>query len=250
MSNQKSIEEILKEEQQLERKLELLRAERAALERNTRLPKKAVPPLRDQVLDLLQEANIPLNSLLLASVMKPLLGRSVPSTRFGTLSNDEVKSFDSSRARPAYLCHCITYDQGQPVKRFWARSDWELADRIMAPMTGRVLFLRGAAWAIKLARAVSLDERHVANAEILNFVAADQARDAGLQVKRGEFPYDTWLQAIDDAVAKIADDDRRVREDAARQLQESLSDREQLFGSAKGFVSLPGSRSSWRSGNE
>lgn len=60
-------------------------------------------PLREVMLDLLAEAQVPLNSLLIASVLRPLQGLAVASTRFGTLSNDEAKSFGSSR-RSLYIC--------------------------------------------------------------------------------------------------------------------------------------------------
>src|SRR5262249_38097042 len=130
------------------------------------------------------------------NVLRPLRGRTIPATRFGTLSNDEAKSFESSRAKPVYLCHCLTNDLGQAVKRFWARSDWPVSDRIIGPMSGRLLFLQGAAWTIRLARAADRKELNAANPETLNYLAADQARDAGLHVQRGLFPYDDWLKSI------------------------------------------------------
>lgn len=179
--------------------------------------------------------------------MRPLHGRNIPSTRFGTLSNDEAASLASSRARPDYLCHCLTHDQGQAVKRFWARSDWPLAERVIGLMSGRILFLKGAAWTINLARLVD-DQRLAAdNPETLKYVAADQARDAGLPVKRGESPYESWLASIAEAIDRHADEDRAVREAAAAELGHRLSEREQLFGVRAGFVSLPGSTESWRS---
>src|SRR3974390_2812862 len=80
---------------------------RAALRSNARSKAAAIPvrPLRDIVVEAVAEAKTPLNSLLLASVIRPLHDREVPSTRFGTLSTDEIKSYDSSRRRPVHLCH-------------------------------------------------------------------------------------------------------------------------------------------------
>jgi hypothetical protein len=236
------------EEAELERQLEELRAKRIALEKRGR-PRSGDGgrPLRDLVLDLLQDAGGPLNSLLLASVIRPLQGREIPATRFGTLSNDEAKSYDSSRARPVYLCHCLTHDQGQAVKRFWARSDWNLADRVMGPMSGRMLFLQGAAWTINLARLVEAGELIAEKPDVLQYVAADQARDAGLSVRRGEFPYENWLEAIAGAIDRHFEEDLALRQAAAVDLASRLSDRELLFGSRKGLVSLPGSTPSWRS---
>jgi hypothetical protein len=242
------IEHIRSQEADLEKRLVELRAKRIALEQSAR-PKTADRgrPLRDLTLELLQDAGTPLNSLLLANIIRPLFGRDVPATRFGTMANDESKSYDSSRARPVYLCHCLTHDKGQAVKRFWARSDWNLAERVVGPMTGRIHFLEGAAWTINLARLVHASELAADRPEVLHYVAADQARDAGLVVKRGEFPYEDWLGTISIALERHAPADRELRAAAATDLASRLSEREQLFGARTGLVSLPGSAPSWRS---
>lgn len=242
------IDALLAQEVELERRLNELRQQRAALEKQSRPNgSKRGRPLRDLTMDMLQEAMCPLNSLLLASLIRPLFGRSVPATRFGTMSNDEAKSYDSSRARPVYLCHCLTYDQGQAVKRFWARSDWPLEERIMGPMSGRVLFLKSAAWTIELARRADAKTLQVDNPEVLKFLAADQARDAGLSVTRGDFPFEGWLGEIASAIERLAAEDRAIREAAATEIAARFQIRDQLFGSRAGLVSLPGSRDSWRS---
>jgi hypothetical protein len=242
------IEALRAREAELERLLAEVREHRAALEKRPK-GKAAKPgrPLRDITLEMLEDAGCPLNSLLLASVMRPLQGRAIPATRFGTLSNDEASSYDSSRARPVYLCHGLMFDQGQAVKRFWARSDWPLAERIIGPMSGRILFLKGAAWVIRLAHLATTGQLVADNQEVLNYLAADQARDAGIQVKRGEFPHAAWLDVIKDAIGRHEAEDRAVREKAAEDLEGRLSDREQLFGSRTGLVSLPGSPAAWRS---
>src|SRR5437868_6165875 len=94
------VDRLKSEEAELERRLNEVRERRAELERSRPRGGKGGRPLRDITLDMLQEARCPLNSLLLANVIRPLHGRNIPSTRFGTLSNDEATSFDSSRARP------------------------------------------------------------------------------------------------------------------------------------------------------
>lgn len=239
------------EEAELERRLIEVREHRARLERRTRpRPADSGRPLREIVLDLLGDAKVPLNSLLIANVLRPLQDRTIPSTRFGTLANDEAKSFDSSRAKPVYLCHCLTHDQGQAVKRFWARSDWPLEHRIIGPMSGRLLFLEGAAWTIRLARAADRRELTAANPETLNYVAADQARDAGLHVQRGVFPYDEWLKTIADQIERHRAEDEKTRIEAAQKLAARLSERDLLFGARAPLVSLPGSRPGWVSADE
>ncbi|KRP85070.1 hypothetical protein AOQ72_04915 [Bradyrhizobium yuanmingense] len=251
------LESIRAEEEQLERRLEELRNRRAALEEKTPAKpavtttskKSSARPLRDVVLEVLGEARVPLNSLLLASVIRAWLGRTVPSSRFGTLSIDETKSYDSSRPRPVYLCHCLTWDRGEAVKRFWARSDWALMDRVMGPMSGRLLFMKGAAWAIRLAKAVDAGDLIAADPDVLRYVAADQARDAGMIVKRGNFPFDEWLEAISTAISRHEADDVAIRQAAAADISH-LPERALLFGAPAGFVSLPGSHKDWRSARD
>jgi hypothetical protein len=117
-------------------------------------------------------------------------------------------------------------------------------------MSGRVLFLEGAAWTIRLARAVDRKEMFAANPETLNYVAADQARDAGLQVQRGGFPFGDWLNAIDGLLERHRAEDEQVRIEAAEVLATRLSERELLFGARMPLVSLPGSKPGWGSADE
>jgi hypothetical protein len=238
-------EKLILEAAELERQLADVKSRLAALDRKPRA-RRAERPLRDTVLDLLADSAIPLNSTLIASLLSVLFDRDVPPTRFGTLSIDEQKSFDSTRVRPVYLCHCLNYDDGQAVKRFWARSDWPFQDRIVGPMSGRVLFLKGAAWVIKLAR----DYPTPAHRDRLEYLAADQARSAGLPFRRGEFPYEEWLSGIGALLERHVAEDEAARAGAAEQLEGRLSARDLLFGTKSGMVSLPGSTSRWRSANE
>ena len=67
------------EEAELERRLLEVRGHRARLERRAR-PRTADGgrPLREIVLDLLGDAKVPLNSLLIANVLRPLRGSRNP----------------------------------------------------------------------------------------------------------------------------------------------------------------------------
>jgi len=236
------IHELRQEEKELERRLAEVRSQLSAKHQaasGARFIERR--PLRELILDTLGEARTPLNSLLIASVFKPLYERDVPATRFGTLSADEQRSFDSSRPRPVYLCHCLTHDRGQAMKRFWARSDWPLEDRIIGPMTGRVLFLKGAEWVIQLASAAG----EGADADRLRFVAADQARDAGCQVQRGNFPFRDWITHIQAQITRYSESDRAVRVQAGSELATRLGERALLFGAPGELTSIPGTSKRW-----
>ena len=239
------------------RDAETLRAQEAALERQlaeirklrivaeqkegqVASPRRAV---REFVLDLLTDAGFALNSLLLASIMPPLYGKKISSTRFGTLSTDEAKSFDSARARPVYLCHLLKFDDAQPIKRYWARSDWPLSDRVYGPHSSRLLFLKAAKWTIELAQA----RKDAVDHEQLHFVAADQARSAGLKVVRGEFPFGEWSGSLTEEIDRLNSIDAEERERAAAEIGDKLKPRELLYGSPGGLLSLPGTQPTYRS---
>lgn len=251
MPKNDEIRELEARERELERQLRAIREKRALVEGRVQgssyAPASPKRTFREVVLDLLAEAGTPLNSLLIASVLRPLTGRSVASTRFGSLSKDEQASYTSARPRAVYLCHCLTYEDGQAVKRMWARSDWPLAARIVGPRSGRLIFLKGAAWTVRLARDHA---NRAVDADTLNYVAADQARDAGAKVIRGEFHHDEWLQVIEDQIRRLGPDDEAVRTEAADRLQAKLSEEQLLFGARPPFVSLPGSSPEWRSANQ
>lgn len=240
MTKKTELKDLRAKETALERQLASLRVKRIALERILHPSKESARPPRDVVLDTLADANFPLNSSLLASVMRPLYGRDIPADCFGTLSNEEMQSYDSTGARPVYLCHCLTYDNGDAVKHFWARSDWPLADRIIGPMSGRILFLRAAAWTITLAQSVEEGAIFADNPELLKYVAANQAREVGISIKGSEFPYHDWLAFIASALDRHTEGDRLWREEGAESLARGLTERELLFGSSKGLASLPG----------
>jgi len=241
-NNVKDAEQLREEEAALERQLAAIRKKRIAAERKSSGASGPRQPLRETVLDFLFDADFPLNSLLIAAVASPLLGKDLTSNRFGTLSNDEAKSYDSSRVRPVYLCHLLNAEGGEAIKRYWARSDWPLERRVLGPLSSRVLFLKGADWCSRLAA----NEENVSDPEKLRFVAADQARHAGLPVKRGEFPFAEWRSAIANELSKYEEQDAVTRKVAAERLEKELSDRELLFGATPGLISIPGTNDSWR----
>jgi hypothetical protein len=113
-----------------------------------------------------------------------------------------------------------------------------------------LLFLKGAAWTISLARAVANGQLTAANQETLNYVAADQARDAGLVVQRGQFPFDDWLDALTEMIDRHRAEDEALRAETAEAFTSRLSERELLFGARTPLVSLPGSKPGWVSADE
>jgi hypothetical protein len=76
-------------------------------------------------------------------------------------------------------------------------------------------------------------------------VAADQARDAGCEVKRGEFPFGDWVTHIKDQIERYSADDRAVRIQASAELAARLDQRALLFGAPGELTSIPGTSKRW-----
>jgi len=197
-------------------------------------------PVRGLVLDALHDIGFLTYSQTLGLYLKARYARIVPPTRFGTLTKDEEKSFKSARPRAVWLCHGLTFNTGEAVRRLWARSDWPLADRIVGPLTGRVIYLRAT---VRLAELADKQAEVAADAELLKFIAADFARDLGISFRRGDFPLAVWQQTAREMLGEIEQEDRKVREAAAEQMASSMSEFEQLFGRPPRPVMLPGGQS-------
>lgn len=193
--------------------------------------------VRDLVLDCLQDIGLLTYSQQLAIYSKARYGREIPSVRFGTLSRDEERAIRSSRPREAWLCHGLTFDRGEPIRRLWARSNWPLHERIVAPTTSRVLYLRMTK---RLAELAMRDEDVAADSEMLKYLAADNARDLGLQFRRGEFPLESWRDSALTQLRTIEEEDRDARMEAAERLARTLPSISQLFGRPPAPVALPG----------
>ena len=239
------LSDIEREERELRERLAVLSRRKKAVTKAQNANRTRRRPVREDVLDLLSDAEVPLNSLSIAKVLDVVKGRKVPSTRFGTLSSDEFRSWNSSRRRTLYLCHLLNVEDGAPLKRYWARSDWPLARRVFGPRTGSVSFLDTALWIIDLARRA--DEAH--DPDRLRYLAADQARDAGLKVRRGEFDLDAWHDALSTERERLAEADEAARVEGAERLADRLDGTELLYGARPTLEVIPGTVAGWREGS-
>jgi hypothetical protein len=131
----------------------------------------------------------------------------------------------------------LTFNTAEAVRRLWARSDWPLEERIVGPLTGRTIYLRATA------RFSELAEKYAdvaADPDMLKFIAADFARDLGINFRRGEFPLDLWRETALGMLGEIEEQDREARRSAAEEMTLSMSETGQLFGRAPRPIVLPG----------
>ena len=226
------------ERRQLEARLAGIEAELdEAPPSQQRARSRATRPLREVVLDCLSDIGLMTYSQQLAIYAKGRYGREIASTRFSSLSRDEENAARNNRTREVWLCLGLTFNRGEPIRRLWARSDWPLHERLVAPTTGRVLYLRMTA---RLAELAMRNEAVAADAEMLKYLAADNARDLGLPFKRGEFLLDDWRKSALAQLKQIEKADREARMAAAVSLARELPPLAQLFGCPPKPVVLPG----------
>lgn len=243
---QKQREDLLSRLAELDRQLE----ESHEWSQNKPLPqskrvRRGQRPLRDVCLDMLSDCGSMLYSQTIAQACRAYFGRDVPPTRFGSLSNDEEKAFANGRPRPVFLCHGLTYDRGEAMKRVWARSDWPLEERIVGPISGRIVFLRFAEWISRLAEEAAGSSSPAARPERLMYMAADCARDLGFRVRKGDRDFAQWRQAAREELDRKFGEDLEHRREAANRLGGRLNDVERLFGAREGLTVLPGSAGEW-----
>lgn len=216
---------------QLERELvnakrELARHESAAVRPSGPAPRPRTP-LRDTVLDLLADVGVAAYSRELMLLLRARNGREVPASRFGPLASDEAATVEKGRPRPVYLCHGLTAERGEAIKRLWARSDWPLAERVVAPTSGRVQHLR---MTISLCRLADEHER-VVDAEMMYQLAIGHVIDLpGMKVRRDDVDLAAWRLRAEDLLAELLPEDEERRMLAAGELERRLTPAELLFG--------------------
>src|SRR5687768_4897519 len=107
-------DQLLKELQHVEAQL----ATRSGPKKTPPAPAEASPrPVRGLVLDALHDIGSLSYSQTLGFFLRARYARTVAATRFGTLAKDEEKSFKSARPRAVWLCHGLTFNSGEAVRR-------------------------------------------------------------------------------------------------------------------------------------
>lgn len=197
---------------------------------------RGVRSLRDLLLDALEEIGFMAYSQQLTLYVQARFGRSVPPTRFGTVSADEARAHARGATRAVWLGHGLTGDRAEPVKRLWGRSDWPLTARIVTPVFGRAQYLRAAARFAELAMKA---DGFAAEPDRLRYLAADHAKDLGLPVRHGRFDLDIWRATAEEQLVELRTKEAEMAERSALQWNEQLSAAEKLFGRDAGAVLRP-----------
>lgn len=183
--------------------------------------------MRDLVLDALTEIGFTCYAQQLMLYIKARYGRGLNPTRFGTLSVDEERACSRGTSRPVWLCHGLTFDRAEPVKRLWARSDWSLESRLVTPIFGRTQYLRAAA---KFSELAMQADALAADPHLMRYLAADHARDLGVVVKHGEFKLEEWRDLALGQLSALEEKEADLLTRTAREMAKTLEGAELLFG--------------------
>jgi hypothetical protein len=185
-------------------------------------------PVRALVLDALEDLRWPAYTREIAHYCQARYGRELSPTRFGTLASDEIRSYvKGKRPQTVWLCFGLTSTRGEAIRRLWARSDWPLEQRIVAPTTGRIQHLRMTLRLCEIALEASAT---AADPEMLRIIAADHARDLpGVTFRRGEFRLEEWGDLATVLLEKAGPADGHARHEAEFRLRQ-LPELRQLFG--------------------
>src|SRR5579863_1973662 len=182
---------------------------------------------RDQVLGVLADVGMPMLSRDIQQYSLTRYGAKIDATRFGSLRKAEMDAFERKSVRSVWLAYGLT-EKGESIKRLLARSDFPTQERVVGPYSGRLLFFATTARLCEIA----IDEQdHIDDFEGYRIFVADHARDLpGIaNFKKGEFPFELWLNAAKAALSGIAERDLSDRNHIAMRLT-MLSNKDRLFG--------------------
>jgi DNA-binding LacI/PurR family transcriptional regulator len=182
-------------------------------------------PVREVVLEYLEDLGWPASGRELAMYAAARYGRELSSERFGSLGADERTAYAKGAVRPVWLCHALNHERGDVVRRLWTRSDWPLDRRIVAPTTARVRHL------VLTARLCEIATETEATPGMLHHLAAEYAEDLpGVDVRPNRYEIEAWRDAALAELAHVGPADQHLRSEAADRLGKRLTEAQQLFG--------------------
>jgi hypothetical protein len=180
------------------------------------------------MVEALTDVGVLAHTRILRIFIDAVYGRSIPATRFSGLSAEEQRAHVQGRPRTVWLCHGLTSDRCEAIQRTWGLSSWDLADRIVAPTTGRVQHLRLTERICELALEADAFARHP---EKMRYLSADLAGGIpSVKVRKGVFPLREWQATARELLEKFGPEDEVVRREAAAKIAASKSPHHQLFG--------------------
>jgi hypothetical protein len=161
-------------------------------------------PLRQALLDALDDLRYPTTSRTLAAFLAARVGRETPSNQFGRIAAQERAAFrrGGEGARPVWLGSGVAADDFRAIKNVWGRSDWALDWRVVAPTSSRVQA-----------------EEEAQDPDALRALALAHAKDLpDVRVNRAAPDFGRYAVVARELVHQYEPEDRRRRLEAAQAL--------------------------------
>jgi hypothetical protein len=175
-------------------------------------------PLRQALLDALDDLRYPTTSRTLAAFLAARVGRETPSNQFGRIAAQERAAFrrGGEGARPVWLGSGVAADDFRAIKNVWGRSDWALDWRVVAPTSSRVQHLRATEALCRLAERA---EEEAQDPDALRALALAHAKDLpDVRVNRAAPDFGRYAVVARELVHQYEPEDRRRRLEAAQAL--------------------------------
>jgi hypothetical protein len=205
-----------------------------------RMSSRTGPPLsrpatqtgREIAVSALAELGVPANPRLVTTYASARFGATLRPTTFSSLRRDELRTWRSPHSdRVVYIAPALDLRRFTPLRGVVTLSDWDLWRRLVGPRSMRVDHLRAT---IAVARHLSwmkasfADEQAVAH---MRFLLDDLARTLpGVPAGDRGVEADAVVELAQAELTHLEDDDRAVREVAARRAVEQLGERTVLWG--------------------
>jgi hypothetical protein len=194
-------------------------------------------PMREQVLDILDELGVPNSPRVISEYATACFGLELPISRFASLRRDEERAFRKDpQSKPAWVVPALNMSGFAPIPRLVANSVWPLERRLIGPRTLRVNHLVTLLALLK--RVASLgDEKDPIPAtlgsgktHLLLAIALRFARSVpGTWALGGDSDLGTIRAATEAELQSIAPDDETERKHAAEKLAKLPTER-QIWG--------------------
>ena len=187
-------------------------------------PRAGQRPMREQILDLVDELAVPVMPRTIFDYALATLNLSLPAERFASLRRDEERAYERDpHSRPAWVVPAINILGLVAMPRLIASSAWEPERRLIGSRTLRVNHLK--VLLVFLKKRVSLDETSDENKRLTTLIYRSVAGVA----PSGRNDFKNLQAAIETELGLIEADDAADRRKAADELQQ-LPLKFQLWG--------------------
>jgi hypothetical protein len=187
-------------------------------------------PMREQVLDILEELGVPASPRVISEISVACYGRPLPASRFASLRRDEERAFrKDSLSRPAWVVPAITAQGLTAIPRIVASSAWPAERRLIGARTLRANHLRILLALLLMHERAQRTGTAPATAHLESMILSFAQTVPGA-VGPGERPDRARLaEAARAELAHIEKTDLEERQEAARRL-ERLPEPHRLWG--------------------